>query len=170
MLLHLETRHLRKTKDAWASSTPFRRVVITSAGSLAPNTALPATIQLAPASAACLMVAGDKPPSTWKIPVYRPSQKRCLETHRNTLHMVLKMWLPPIDLDFCWIFLNQKLKIQLDNVREHCEYPTLWCILHTWEVPRYQGEETSVAKHSPVQKTRKELVSHINLNRPFLCL
>ncbi len=42
----------------------FRRSEMTSAGSFAPNTALPATITLAPASAAWSMVPGPSPPST----------------------------------------------------------------------------------------------------------
>lgn len=37
---------------------------ITWAGSGAPNTELPATMQLAPATAAAEMVEGPKPPST----------------------------------------------------------------------------------------------------------
>ena len=32
----------------------------------APNTELPATMQLAPASAAASIVEGDRPPSTWE--------------------------------------------------------------------------------------------------------
>ena len=36
-----------------------------AAGSGAPNTALPATMTFAPASAAASMVAGARPPSTW---------------------------------------------------------------------------------------------------------
>lgn len=38
---------------------------MTFAGSLAPNTELPATIQFAPAEAAKSMVEGPKPPSTY---------------------------------------------------------------------------------------------------------
>mmetsp|Transcript_28887 Transcript_28887/g.81345 ORF Transcript_28887/g.81345 Transcript_28887/m.81345 type:complete len:291 (+) Transcript_28887:213-1085(+) len=48
-------------------STSVRSVVITSAGLAAPKTALPATITLAPASAAWEMVLGDRPPSTWML-------------------------------------------------------------------------------------------------------
>lgn len=47
-----------------ASSTLFLKVDITWAGSAAPNTELPATIQFAPAEAAASMVEGPKPPST----------------------------------------------------------------------------------------------------------
>lgn len=60
--------HFEKTKEAWASSTLFLSVEMTPAGSLDPKTALPATTQLAPASAACLIVEGPKPPSTCKRP------------------------------------------------------------------------------------------------------
>ena len=38
---------------------------MTCAGSAAPNTELPATIQFAPAEAAISMVEGPKPPSTY---------------------------------------------------------------------------------------------------------
>jgi hypothetical protein len=51
----------------WASSTLFLKRDITWAGSEAPNTELPATIQFAPAEAATSMVEGPKPPSTCKI-------------------------------------------------------------------------------------------------------
>lgn len=51
----------------WASSTLFLIRDITWAGSAAPNTELPATIQFAPAEAAIPMVEGPNPPSTCKI-------------------------------------------------------------------------------------------------------
>lgn len=53
----------------WAFSTLFRRRHITWAGSAAPNTELPATMQFAPAEAAISMVEGPKPPSTCKSEV-----------------------------------------------------------------------------------------------------
>jgi hypothetical protein len=40
---------------------------MTSPGSAAPNTELPATMQLAPADAATSMVEGPSPPSTYSI-------------------------------------------------------------------------------------------------------
>jgi hypothetical protein len=48
----------------WAFSTLVLRREMTSPGSGAPNTELPATIQLAPAAAAVSIVEGPKPPST----------------------------------------------------------------------------------------------------------
>lgn len=48
----------------WAFSTLVRKREMTFPGSGAPNTELPATIQLAPASAAASIVDGPNPPST----------------------------------------------------------------------------------------------------------
>lgn len=48
----------------WAFSTEFLNKEITWAGSGAPNTELPATMQFAPADAAMSIVEGPKPPST----------------------------------------------------------------------------------------------------------
>lgn len=60
----------------WASSTLFLMSDITWAGSGAPNTELPATMQFAPAEAASAMVEGPKPPSTWK-----PNRKKYIHVH-----------------------------------------------------------------------------------------
>lgn len=48
----------------WAFSTLVRKREMTSPGFGAPNTELPATIQLAPAAAAASIVDGPNPPST----------------------------------------------------------------------------------------------------------
>lgn len=48
----------------WLALTLFLIRDITLAGSAAPNTELPATMQFAPADAATSMVEGPKPPST----------------------------------------------------------------------------------------------------------
>lgn len=50
----------------WLSSILFLISDITWAGSGAPNTELPATMQFAPAEAAMSIVEGPKPPSTYK--------------------------------------------------------------------------------------------------------
>ena len=76
---HEEKHHLHATPKATPSSfqcaglpllaaadTLLLSVFITAAGSAAPNTALPATMTLAPASAARSMVLGARPPSTWQ--------------------------------------------------------------------------------------------------------
>lgn len=58
--------HVQYQLLIWASSTLLRRSEITWAGSGAPKTELPATMQLAPAEAAWSIVEGPKPPSTCK--------------------------------------------------------------------------------------------------------
>lgn len=55
------------------SSTLFLKEDITWAGSTAPNTELPATIQFAPAEAAASMVEGPKPPSTCMLKKFQGS-------------------------------------------------------------------------------------------------